>query len=193
MTNGDGGISAEEMIAAAGQRAEDRAAQMIERFDENGDGILQLEEMPQRGEDRAGRMFERVDADDGNHGQGERLRRFQMKLNVDQRGIVGVTNQPDRAQIAPGVLVDGATAFFAGAMMRFIIEFLPQGALLCSKVLLEGIPTESLTPHNPNRQQYSARNSRDFFDAASDKGIQVTGTDIFQNTQQQPGQQRPRQ
>lgn len=63
-TNGDGAISAEELIAAANGRAEDRAARMIERLDENGDGVLQQDEMPTRGADRAERMFERVDADD---------------------------------------------------------------------------------------------------------------------------------
>jgi Ca2+-binding EF-hand superfamily protein len=63
-TNGDGGLSAEEMIAAADQRAADRAARMIARFDANGDGILQIEEMPMRGQDRAARMFDRVDADE---------------------------------------------------------------------------------------------------------------------------------
>ncbi len=63
-TNGDGGLSTDELIAAANDRAQDRAAQMIERHDENGDGMLQLDEMPRRGEDRADRMFDRIDADD---------------------------------------------------------------------------------------------------------------------------------
>ena len=63
-TNGDGGLSAEELIAAAEGRAEDRAARMLERLDENGDGILQMDEMPRRGGDRAERMFDRVDAND---------------------------------------------------------------------------------------------------------------------------------
>ena len=61
-TNGDGGLSADELIAAANGRAEERAARMIERHDDNGDGILQLDEMPRRGEDRADRMFDHVDA-----------------------------------------------------------------------------------------------------------------------------------
>jgi Ca2+-binding EF-hand superfamily protein len=62
--NNDGGLSAEELIAAAGDRASDRAANMIERHDENGDGVLQMDEMPRRGGgDRAERMFERADAD----------------------------------------------------------------------------------------------------------------------------------
>ncbi len=63
-TDSDGGLSAEELIAAAEGRAADRAAKMIERLDENGDGILQQDEMPRRGGDRADRMFERVDADE---------------------------------------------------------------------------------------------------------------------------------
>ena len=62
-TNGDGGLSAEELIAAAGARAAERAEQMIERHDENGDGVLQIDEMPRPG-DRADRMFDRVDADE---------------------------------------------------------------------------------------------------------------------------------
>lgn len=62
-TDADGGLSAEEMIAAAEGRAAERAAQMIARFDENGDGLLQSEEMPRPPEDRAARMFGRIDAD----------------------------------------------------------------------------------------------------------------------------------
>ena len=62
--NADGALSAEELIAAAGNRASDRAARMIERHDDNGDGLLQIDEMPRRGGgDRAEQMFERVDAD----------------------------------------------------------------------------------------------------------------------------------
>lgn len=61
--NGDGGLSAEELIAASNGRAADRVTQMMERFDANGDGLLQQSEMPQRGGDRAAKMFERVDAD----------------------------------------------------------------------------------------------------------------------------------
>ena len=47
--NADGALSAEELIAAAGNRASDRAARMIERHDDNGDGLLQIDEMPRRG------------------------------------------------------------------------------------------------------------------------------------------------
>ena len=63
-TNGDGALSAEELTAAADARAADRVTRMIERFDENGDGLLQQAELPERGGDRAERMFERVDADE---------------------------------------------------------------------------------------------------------------------------------
>lgn len=63
-TDGDGALSADELSAAASARAAERTAKMIERLDENGDGVLQLEEMPTRGEDRAERMFDRVDADE---------------------------------------------------------------------------------------------------------------------------------
>lgn len=62
-TNSDGGLSADELIAAAGDRASERAARMIERHDDNGDGVLQIDEMPRRGGDRAEQMFDRVDAD----------------------------------------------------------------------------------------------------------------------------------
>lgn len=63
-TNGDGGLSAEELIAAAGERAADRTERMIARADENGDGLIQQDEMRPRGGDRLARMFARVDADE---------------------------------------------------------------------------------------------------------------------------------
>lgn len=61
--DGDGALSAEELTAAANARAAERAAMMISRFDDNGDGLLQQDEMPTRAENRAARMFDRVDAD----------------------------------------------------------------------------------------------------------------------------------
>ena len=66
-TNGDGALSAEEMIAAAqnGQddRLERRVSRMIERLDSDGDGSLSASEMAARGGDRMQKMFERIDAD----------------------------------------------------------------------------------------------------------------------------------
>ncbi|MEL6683031.1 MAG: calcium-binding protein [Pseudomonadota bacterium] len=69
--NGDGGLSVEELTAAADARRADRISRMMERFDENGDGILQRSELPERG-DRAERMFERADENgDGTISQAE--------------------------------------------------------------------------------------------------------------------------
>lgn len=61
--DGDGGLSQEELLAAANRAAGDRAANMIARFDANGDGLLQIDEMPRRGGERGARMFSRLDAD----------------------------------------------------------------------------------------------------------------------------------
>ncbi|MBT8411412.1 MAG: calcium-binding protein [Octadecabacter sp.] len=67
--NGDGALSVEELIAAAqndrAERMADRIARMVERFDDNGDGVLQPEEMGRDGARRGGeRMFDRADAND---------------------------------------------------------------------------------------------------------------------------------
>ncbi|MCB4456463.1 EF-hand domain-containing protein [Leisingera sp. McT4-56] len=59
--NGDGKLTLEEMQARARQHADERAANMLERFDKDGDGALSKDEMPQPR--RAGRMFDRMDAD----------------------------------------------------------------------------------------------------------------------------------
>ncbi|NSY40037.1 EF-hand domain-containing protein [Leisingera sp. ANG59] len=59
--NGDGKLSLEEMQAQARERAGERAARMLERFDKDGDGALSKDEMPQPR--RAGKMFDRMDAD----------------------------------------------------------------------------------------------------------------------------------
>ncbi|MEM8536631.1 MAG: calcium-binding protein [Pseudomonadota bacterium] len=62
-TDGDGGLSVAEIVAAAEGRAAARAERMIERLDANGDGILQQVEMQtDRAAGRAARMFERADA-----------------------------------------------------------------------------------------------------------------------------------
>lgn len=62
-TDGDGALSAAELAAFGAERAAERAARMIARFDDNEDGLLQQDEMPSRGEGRAAQMFDRVDAD----------------------------------------------------------------------------------------------------------------------------------
>ena len=62
--NNDGSLSVDEMVANAKEGKEDRAKRraerMIDRFDENDNGALELSELPRRGGER---MFERVDAD----------------------------------------------------------------------------------------------------------------------------------
>jgi hypothetical protein len=51
-TDGDGGISAAEMVAAAEaarvERLNARMAQVVERFDDNGDGVIQITELSAR-------------------------------------------------------------------------------------------------------------------------------------------------
>ncbi|KIC13838.1 EF-hand domain-containing protein [Leisingera sp. ANG-Vp] len=59
--DGDGKLTLEEMQAHAQERANERAAQMLERFDKDGDGALSKDELPQPR--RAGKMFDRMDAD----------------------------------------------------------------------------------------------------------------------------------
>ena len=63
-TNGDGSIDADELIAARSAqneaRAKARAEKMIERADENGNGVLEQEEMKQRDSNK---MIERLDKD----------------------------------------------------------------------------------------------------------------------------------
>lgn len=65
-TNGDGGLSAEEMLAAVDEdrqdRAERRIERMMERADDNGDGLIQFDEI---GPDDGGeRRFSRMDTND---------------------------------------------------------------------------------------------------------------------------------
>lgn len=75
-TNGDGALSAEEMVARADGDRQDRMARRIEdrieKADTNGDGLLQADEMTAMAEAHAegrgnrgpDRMFNRFDADD---------------------------------------------------------------------------------------------------------------------------------
>ena len=63
-TDGDGALSAEEIAAAEQANRADRINRMIERLDQNGDGLLQQDEIAQAERvDRMNRMFERADAD----------------------------------------------------------------------------------------------------------------------------------
>ena len=57
---------------------------MIERFDENGDGVLQQDEMPTQQERRSARMFDRVDADDDGAISAEEFE--SAKERMDERG-----------------------------------------------------------------------------------------------------------
>lgn len=71
--NGDGGLTAEELLArvkeGAEERAQKRVAKIIEKHDENGDGILQPAEM---GGNRDRSMIDRIDQnDDGQVSQKE--------------------------------------------------------------------------------------------------------------------------
>lgn len=61
--DGDGVLSAAELAAQASSGIAERTAKMIERFDEDGDGPLSQEEMPQPRRGGLGKMFERLDAD----------------------------------------------------------------------------------------------------------------------------------
>lgn len=74
-TDGNGELSAEELITARQKANEDRVAKMIERFDKDGSGGLSLDEMPERGknaEKRAERMIKHMDEnDDGAISQAE--------------------------------------------------------------------------------------------------------------------------
>ena len=67
-TDGNGTLSAEEieaMIAARAEaRAEDNATRMLERLDENEDGVLSAEELQGKRGDNAEKMFERLDANE---------------------------------------------------------------------------------------------------------------------------------
>lgn len=59
-TDGDGNLSAAEMAAQAEREVSARMEKMIERRDENGDGVLSFEEM-QPPAKFADRMFDRLD------------------------------------------------------------------------------------------------------------------------------------
>lgn len=63
-TNGDGTISEAEFVAAAADRARERAAEAFARLDVDGDGSLSRDVMSMRkgGSARIDRVFSRIDA-----------------------------------------------------------------------------------------------------------------------------------
>ena len=69
--DGDGQVSPAEMIAERSARAEERAAERIERADTNGDGLLSLEEATAASEER----FARIDRDESGTLEPRELRR----------------------------------------------------------------------------------------------------------------------
>ncbi|GEM_PF-1194206 len=85
-TNSDGLLSAEEIEQAASERAAQRSARMIERFDENDDGMLSMDELPEGGEGRRGKR--------GGHGQGGQSgnrQGFIERFDADGNGTISST------------------------------------------------------------------------------------------------------
>lgn len=86
--DGDGAVSAQELLAhrAAQEtvRATRRAERMIERLDDNGDGVLQIEELhdPRRSVDR---MFARADTDEDGVLSAQEFREAQERMG-DRHG-----------------------------------------------------------------------------------------------------------
>ncbi|MEL6570851.1 MAG: calcium-binding protein [Pseudomonadota bacterium] len=88
-TNGDGALSEEELLAQANENASERATRMVtrmlERLDENEDGILQLDELPEPREGRMERRFEQADADDDGAISAEEFEEARERM-ADRRG-----------------------------------------------------------------------------------------------------------
>lgn len=64
-SNVDGALSSDELSAQMAAQMAARVAQMMSRFDANGDGLLQADEMPKpRGEMPVERMLAHLDTDD---------------------------------------------------------------------------------------------------------------------------------
>ena len=63
-TDGDGAVSLDELTAQAAERASARAARMLEHLDENGDGLLQADEMQDRRGPNPERMLSHLDEDE---------------------------------------------------------------------------------------------------------------------------------
>ncbi len=86
-TNGDGGLSAEELSARAGderkERATKRAERMIEKLDANDDGLLQPDEMSGQ---RETTMMDRIDTDDNGSVSKEEFEAAQEKRKGKGKG-----------------------------------------------------------------------------------------------------------
>lgn len=87
-TNGDGSLSAEELIAArsadVSDRMERRINRMLERADANDNGTLEFDEM-RHNSDRAAARFERVDTD-GSGGISEAEMEAAKEARGDRKG-----------------------------------------------------------------------------------------------------------
>lgn len=87
-TNGDGSLSAEELIAARESQNSDRLERRINRFleraDDNGNGTLEFGEFGPS-EERAAERFSRVDAD-GSGGISEEEMEAAKEQRADRRG-----------------------------------------------------------------------------------------------------------
>lgn len=97
--NGDGVLDRDEMLAGAMKRAEARVDGMIERFDKDGDGMISAEEMPQPPKDRAERMFNRVDANDDGAISEEEF--AQMQERMKERHGDGHMKRGDKGEMKP--------------------------------------------------------------------------------------------
>lgn len=64
-TNSDGSLDRDEMLLAGQKRIEERVDALIERFDEDEDGVLSQDEMPKpHNSKRADKFFDRIDQDE---------------------------------------------------------------------------------------------------------------------------------
>ncbi|MEM8591813.1 MAG: calcium-binding protein [Pseudomonadota bacterium] len=86
--NGDGSLSAEEMIAArsdnASERLERRVSRFLERADDDGNGTLEFGEFGPS-QERAAARFERIDTD-GSGGISEAEMEAAKSARADRRG-----------------------------------------------------------------------------------------------------------
>lgn len=92
-TNGDGNLSVDELAAASERANQDRIAKMVEKRDENGDGVLSLTEMQPRS-DRMDHMFERLDANEDGVISAEEFEKMKDRRH-GKRGGEGKPGQSD--------------------------------------------------------------------------------------------------